>query len=168
MHSLLYMIFLNRTTFTFTTCVSEEPQKEPSQLAESHFVTVVNIVRLKKYLATPPLSAKLLALWWWLEGNIDKDRLRSDLLKMKSLCLAGILLFDAGSSSHRSVTRTQGCPQLKRETLQLIIFLNFNYLAELWILFTIQDKAFLYLPLHSNFIFTKYNNHVDKITTNVE
>jgi hypothetical protein len=104
----------------------------------SHFVTVVEIDNMRKDFVIPPMSAKLWALWWWLEGNIDKEGIGSELLEMKRVGLAGALLFNAGSSSYRNVTRTYAGPQFMRDTWQLTIYLftlNFDKLHKIMITF---------------------------------
>jgi hypothetical protein len=58
----------------------------------------------------PPDYAKARAYWWWLEGNISKEGILSDLIEMKNAGIQGAIIFDAGSSSYRSVVRTEPGP----------------------------------------------------------
>jgi hypothetical protein len=44
----------------------------------------------------PPLSARLRAYWWWLNGNVDKAAITKDLEWMKKIGMGGGLIFDAG------------------------------------------------------------------------
>jgi hypothetical protein len=43
----------------------------------------------------PPDYAKPRVFWWWLEGNISKEGILSDLSEMKKAGIKGALLFDA-------------------------------------------------------------------------
>ena len=54
---------------------------------------------------SPPDYAKPRVYWWWLEGNISKKGVLSDLIEMKKAGIRGAIVFDASSSSHTSVKR---------------------------------------------------------------
>jgi len=53
--------------------------------------------------ADPPLEARTRCFWWWLNGNVSKDAITRDLEEMKAKGFGGALLFDAGSSSYKTV-----------------------------------------------------------------
>ena len=55
----------------------------------------------------PPDYARPRVYWWWLEGNISKEGILHDLTEMKKAGIQGAIVFDAGSSSHTSVIRTE-------------------------------------------------------------
>jgi hypothetical protein len=44
---------------------------------------------------SPPDYAKPRVFWWWLEGNVSKEGILSDLLEMKKAGIHGAILFDA-------------------------------------------------------------------------
>jgi hypothetical protein len=57
---------------------------------------------------SPPDYAKPRVFWWWLEGNISKEGILSDLSEMKKAGIKGALLFDAGcgaGNSYGTVTK---------------------------------------------------------------
>ena len=64
---------------------------------------------------TPPDYSKPRAYWWWLEGNISKKGILSDLTEMKNAGIKGAIIFDAGSSSYVSVKRTEPGPVFMSE-----------------------------------------------------
>ncbi len=47
----------------------------------------------------PPQKAKLRAYWWWLNGNVTKESITSDLEAMKEKGFGGAVIFDADGSS---------------------------------------------------------------------
>ncbi len=46
----------------------------------------------------PPLSARLRAYWWWLNGNVTKASITRDLEEMKAKGFGGALICDAGGA----------------------------------------------------------------------
>ena len=71
---------------------------------------------LEKGFRDPPLSARLRAYWWWLNGNVTKDAITKDLQWMKAIGMGGGLVFDAGGATqggHASVPAgpSYGSPQ---------------------------------------------------------
>ncbi len=54
---------------------------------------------LEKGFRDPPLSARLRAYWWWLNGNVTKDAITKDLEWMKAIGMGGGLVFDAGGAT---------------------------------------------------------------------
>lgn len=60
---------------------------------------------------SPPRQAKPWAFWWWLEGNIDEEGIKTDLIAMKEVGMGGALIYDAGSSSYKDVRRTPPGPE---------------------------------------------------------
>ena len=65
------------------------------------FITVSDV--LEDGFADPPLEARTRCFWWWLNGNVTKEAITRDLEEMKAKGFGGALLFDASSSSHRTV-----------------------------------------------------------------
>lgn len=59
---------------------------------------------------SPPDYAKPRVFWWWLEGNITEEGIRQDLIDMKNAGIKGAIVFDAGSSSYKQVSRTDAGP----------------------------------------------------------
>ena len=51
----------------------------------------------------PPLEARTRCFWWWLNGNVTEEAITRDLEEMKAKGFGGALIFDASSSSHRTV-----------------------------------------------------------------
>lgn len=51
----------------------------------------------------PPLEARTRCFWWWLNGNVTREAITRDLEEMKAKGFGGALLFDASSSSHKTV-----------------------------------------------------------------
>ncbi|MDH7598028.1 MAG: glycosyl hydrolase [Sedimentisphaerales bacterium] len=49
----------------------------------------------------PPVQARLRAFWWWLNGNVTKEAITSDLLAMKEKGFGGGLIVDAGGADQR-------------------------------------------------------------------
>ena len=49
--------------------------------------------------ATPPLSARTRAYWWWLNGNVTQPAITKDLEWMKQIGMGGGLVFDAGGAT---------------------------------------------------------------------
>ncbi|HEY5912161.1 MAG TPA: glycosyl hydrolase [Verrucomicrobiae bacterium] len=48
--------------------------------------------------AQPPLSARLRAYWWWLNGNVTREAITRDLEEMKLKGFGGALICDAGGA----------------------------------------------------------------------
>src|SRR5579862_4422424 len=46
----------------------------------------------------PPNQARLLAYWWWLNGNVTKASITRDLEQMKAKGFGGAVLIDAGGA----------------------------------------------------------------------
>ena len=49
----------------------------------------------------PPVSARLRAYWWWLNGNVTKEAITRDLEEMKDKGFGGALICDAGGAEQR-------------------------------------------------------------------
>src|SRR5215469_655678 len=47
----------------------------------------------------PPNQARLLAYWWWLNGNVTKESITHDLKEMKAKGFGGAVLIDAGGAN---------------------------------------------------------------------
>lgn len=47
----------------------------------------------------PPNQARLLAYWWWLNGNVTKESITHDLEEMKAKGFGGAVLIDAGGAN---------------------------------------------------------------------
>src|SRR5512142_3196773 len=47
----------------------------------------------------PPVSARLRAYWWWLNGDVTKEAITRDLEEMKAKGFGGALICDADGSS---------------------------------------------------------------------
>jgi len=56
---------------------------------------------LESGFANPPLSARLRAYWWWLNGNVTREAITKDLEWMKRIGMGGGLVFDAGGASQQ-------------------------------------------------------------------
>jgi hypothetical protein len=54
---------------------------------------------LEKGFRDPPLSARLRAYWWWLNGNVTEEAITKDLQWMKAIGMGGGLVFDAGGAT---------------------------------------------------------------------
>jgi hypothetical protein len=67
-------------------------------------------VDLEADFVTPPDYVKPRVFWWWLEGNISREGILSDLSEMKKVGIKGAILFDAGSSSYGGMKRTDAGP----------------------------------------------------------
>jgi hypothetical protein len=51
---------------------------------------------LEQGFAHPPLSARPKVYWWWLNGNVNNQRLKEELREMKKAGLGGVEIFDIG------------------------------------------------------------------------
>ena len=60
--------------------------------------------------ANPPLEARTRCFWWWLNGNVTKEAITRDLEEMQAKGFGGALLFDASSSSHKTVAPVPAGP----------------------------------------------------------
>jgi hypothetical protein len=47
----------------------------------------------------PPRSARLMAYWWWLNGNVTRESITRDLEEMKAKGFGGAILCDAGGAT---------------------------------------------------------------------
>jgi len=56
-------------------------------------------VSLEAGWSSPPLSSRLRAYWWWLNGNVTRASITRDLEKMKAKGFGGALICDAGGDS---------------------------------------------------------------------
>ena len=52
--------------------------------------------KLSEGFTTPPIDAKPKIYWWWLNGNVDTNRLKKELVAMKEVGIAGVDIFDIG------------------------------------------------------------------------
>ncbi|KAA6339661.1 hypothetical protein EZS27_012417 [termite gut metagenome] len=59
----------------------------------------VTKIDLETGFRTPPDEVKPRVFWWWLQGNISREGILSDLTEMKKAGIKGAIVFDAGSSS---------------------------------------------------------------------
>lgn len=78
-----------------------------SDTYQSHFFSSSD---LESDFKIPPDYAKPRVYWWWLEGNISKDGILSDLVAMKHVGIKGAIIFDAGSSSYNKMKKTDPGP----------------------------------------------------------
>ena len=62
-------------------------------------VAAVAADELERGFAEPPVSARLRAYWWWLNGNVTKEAITKDLRWMKAVGMGGGLVFDAGGAT---------------------------------------------------------------------
>jgi hypothetical protein len=67
-------------------------------------------VPLESGFADPPLESRTRCFWWWLNGNVTKEAITRDLEEMKDKGMGGALIFDAGSSSYKTVTKPPAGP----------------------------------------------------------
>ncbi len=58
-------------------------------------------VDLEEGFRHPPQSAGIRCFWWWLNGNVTKEAITSDLEEMKVKGFSGALIFDAGGANQR-------------------------------------------------------------------
>ena len=56
-----------------------------------------NIAGLKEGFLSPPDSARTHTFWFWMNGNITKSGITSDLEAIKAAGVGGVLNFDAGT-----------------------------------------------------------------------
>ncbi len=73
-------------------------------------MTFLNADPLADGFQNPPDSAKLRAYWWWLNGNITKAAITSDLEEMKSKGFGGALICDAGGAEQDGNDRVPAGP----------------------------------------------------------
>ncbi len=77
----------------------------PAKAAEESAVAP-SLAALESQFAAPPDTFGVNCWWWWLNGNTDKDAIRSELAAMKSRHFQGAMIFDAGGQcqgGHRDV-----------------------------------------------------------------
>ena len=72
---------------------------------------------LEQGFGEPPLEARTRCYWWWLNGNVTREALTRDLEEMQAKGFGGALLFDADSSSHKTVT-----PEIGRASCRERVF----------------------------------------------
>ena len=58
----------------------------------------------------PPDYARIRSYWWWLNSNVTKDCITSDLEAMKANGYGGAIIFDAGSSNYSVAKKTDAGP----------------------------------------------------------
>ena len=56
----------------------------------------ISAQQLRKEFSDPPASARPKAYWWWLNGNVNPDRLKEELAAMKEAGIVGVDIFDIG------------------------------------------------------------------------
>lgn len=64
------------------------------------------LAALESQFSDPPDAFGVNCWWWWLNGNTDKDAIRSELAAMKSRRFQGAMVFDAGGQcqgGHRDI-----------------------------------------------------------------
>ncbi len=54
--------------------------------------------RLDRVWERPPVSARVRAYWWWLNGNVTREAITRDLEEMKSKGFGGVVIMDAGGA----------------------------------------------------------------------
>ena len=62
----------------------------------AHAAADATLAALESQFADPPDEFGVNCWWWWLNGNTDKDAIRSELAAMKSRRFQGAMIFDAG------------------------------------------------------------------------
>ena len=94
--------------FTLSVSLSNED----NILLDNDVVRFKPSVNLEEDFLDPPGYARARAYWWWLEGNISKEGIVSDLTEMKRVGIEGAMIFDAGSSTYEGwgVTRSEPGP----------------------------------------------------------
>ncbi len=75
---------------------------------------------LEQGFGEPPLEARTRCYWWWLNGNVTREALTRDLEEMQAKGFGGALLFDADSSSHKTVTPVPTGPMYGTEAWRLL------------------------------------------------
>lgn len=58
--------------------------------------TDANLTILKTGFKSPPIQARPKVYWWWLNGYVDKVRLKEELLAIKNAGLGGVDIFEIG------------------------------------------------------------------------
>jgi len=81
-----------------------QSDKEKSTGFQTDFIASTD---LEADFKSPPDYSKPRVYWWWLEGNISKEGILSDLTEMKKAGIKGAIIFDAGSSSYNGMVRTK-------------------------------------------------------------
>jgi hypothetical protein len=83
--------------------------QKPATLYEPDFTPSVD---LEADFVSPPDYAAPRVFWWWLEGNVSKDRILSDLTEMKKTGIRGALIFDASCCAGTTYgTTTERTPE---------------------------------------------------------
>jgi hypothetical protein len=65
----------------------------------------------------PPLDARPMVLWPWLNGHVDRDQLKRELEEMRAKGLRGAIIWDIGSLADPAKTIPAGPPFLGPESL---------------------------------------------------
>lgn len=97
MKQLLYKFLFLSLCYVLNSCVNSKMTGDQGPGLAEGFVN-------------PPDEAKPRVFWWWLEGNISKEGILTDLTAMKNAGIKGAILFDAGSSSYNKMARTTAGP----------------------------------------------------------
>jgi hypothetical protein len=118
--------FLYLSIFIFAGCTSMQKQT-PTLQSKSFEPDFTPSVDLEADFLNPPDYAKPRVFWWWLEGNISKEGVLSDLSEMKKAGIKGALLFDAacgaGSTYGTTTERTkQGHAFMSPEWRELVTY----------------------------------------------
>ena len=56
---------------------------------------------LKKHFSQPPQEYGINCWWWWLNGNVTREAIKSDLEAMKARHFQGATIVDAGGDDQR-------------------------------------------------------------------
>lgn len=67
-------------------------------------------VSLEEAWNNPPQEAKIRAYWWWLNSNVTKEAITSDLEAMKEKGFGGAVIFDADGASNRGNRKVPAGP----------------------------------------------------------
>ncbi len=77
--------------------------------------TNVDYNYLKENFKSPPSNYGLNCWWWWLNGNVTKEAITSDLEAMKSRGFQGAVIYDAGGHNQRGNKTVPAGPQFGSE-----------------------------------------------------
>lgn len=76
-------------------------------LSNNSFGQTVDInKKIRDEFRNPPIYAWPKVYWWWLNGNIDVDRIKEEILTMKNAGLSGFDIFEIGASKSDTITPT--------------------------------------------------------------
>jgi hypothetical protein len=73
--------------------------------------STVDLTYLRENFRNPPSEYGLNCWWWWLNGNITKEAIKSDLEAMKSRNFQGAVVYDAGGHNQRGNRDIPSGPQ---------------------------------------------------------